>query len=736
MRLFLSFLLFLPVLSVAQDAVTATLKTGSTAAQLVLPVGSPPGPGDRIDVETSTGLLQVSISTPDGRVVTSATAESDGLTWDEARLRSPSDSADTGKSVMLWFKAAAKPGEYIVHLASPALRQPATVSARFVRVRDEYDQMFKQLPEAQRLGPFVLDPSRRTAELAWVLTADENDTMLDVVVTDPAAKVGLTLPDGTIVTPQSQGIAWWTGQSRDGFDASGDFLSFSSLLLPREGTHHVITLPIAFKGAYAVRVTLGTAVRAEVEAMVLPLEKLFDHDTSNLLKEPLPEGTVHVQFSPLPHYSFAGDKLALAVQLEGGPVAGPVRFEVQVEISALLPDSATGRRTFGKPRRAVVPVRFDKLPDGSYRGVLALTQPGLLHVGLKASGTTASGRRFSEEAIPSETLVTPLVASFVSLSERAVDDDGNGRPDRLEVTSLLDVRVPGKYQMRFEVSGSDAIGVVGTATATLPAGRQKLSGSMSAARLHTSLGDGPYQIRNVRLLGLEENTFGYLVKGEVAPLATAAYRRDQWDSREVRSPAGVDVRLMRPGKSGKFTAIEVTWEVETRGGECHWMGDLGLAHTFEAGYLPRGQNRLSLVFDARALAAQPTGLLSFTGHLVCQGRGDGAGRTTATVAFNPAQIEPRTSPVRVFCQTIFRIVINQPQVFMDAMLEMEGAKALSPSFRVTSVPDGLTATVYGNRLEIAASQALAPGRYFVGIEGTAGSETDTGEIVVDVVTAP
>jgi hypothetical protein len=50
-----------------------------------------------------------------------------------------------------------------------------------------------------------------------------------------------------------------------------------------------------------------------------------------------------------------------------------------------------------------------------------------------------------------------------------------------------------------------------------------------------------------------------------------------------------------------------------------------------------------------------------------------------------------------------------------------------------SVPTGLTAILQGANLRVTASDEVAPGRYYIRVEATAGKEHDSGEVVVDAV---
>jgi hypothetical protein len=54
-------------------------------------------------------------------------------------------------------------------------------------------------------------------------------------------------------------------------------------------------------------------------------------------------------------------------------------------------------------------------------------------------------------------------------------------------------------------------------------------------------------------------------------------------------------------------------------------------------------------------------------------------------------------------------------------------------YRLTSVPPGFTAQLQGAYLQVTASESVAPGRYFIGVEATSGNESGAGVVVVDAV---
>jgi hypothetical protein len=745
MRLFLSIFISMAIVSNAQDAgstepIQATLKAGATAGRLVIPIVVAPAPGDRLVIGTDTNALKITVVTPDGRRINPANADANGFDWSESPDTPRIGTTDGGFHAIVSFKGAGATGDYTVDFASSGLRKQAAVGAWYITDRDQYDQMLKESPGAQRVGPVSFAPSKRIQDLTLSLAADEIGTLIDIVVTDPSTTVRLKLPNGTTLTaqtPKSNDFEWKTAGSRDQADPPGAMFGIGGFLLPRIGTHHVIMLRTAVKGDYGIHLELAGSNPGEAEALLLPIERLLSDATASLNQPPkLPDGTILLQPTALPYNCFVGDRLDLAVRLIGDPAKDPVRFQVKVETRTPLPYKEGAPQEYAPPKVVTTPVMFTKEPGGEYRGVLIPKDRGIMRVSITASGTSAAGKPFRDEAMLTDVTVSPVVATFVLLTERAVDDDGNGRPDRWELTATLDVATPGKYEMRFDLSG-DGGGTGGEASATLAVGRRKLTASIPAAQIFERLKEGPYKVVNIQLFRPEGNSFGDFVKGTVPALTTAAYKRDQWDRGQVFGEEKVELRPIRPGKGGKFTAVEVTWQAAIQGGQCGWSGDLdvdgGSLSLLESGEFPKGLSSFTFEFDAAALAKSAKQEGHFSGIVNC-GNGDGgAASAFVPVTFDPSQYEPADSK-HSYSQLMIRAVIKEGYGG-SAELQVERKAPDAVTYRLTDVPAGLTAVLQGSILNVSVHENTAPGRYHVDVEATEGNEKETITVLVDAVPA-
>jgi hypothetical protein len=333
----------------------------------------------------------------------------------------------------------------------------------------------------------------------------------------------------------------------------------------------------------------------------------------------------------------------------------------------------------------------------------------------------------------------PVVATLVSISERAVDDNGNGLPDRLEITALLNVVKPGKYEIRFLISGPGGEALMGTGEGTLAAGRQQLKASVPAERLRDALRDGPFIINNVQVYRPVGNTFGDFVAGSVQPLKTAAYQRAGWDRGPVYGEEEVRLRPIRAAKSGKFRALEVVWEAVTTGGSCSWTGDLSVGndsiHLIQSGDLRPGRSRFVFEFEMGGLARATGNESSFHGIVNCEDGSEGAASALVRLRVVPREFEPWESSLSVISQWMMRATVGGGSDGATAQLETRGGGPGPVQYRLKSVPKGLTTHLLGADLQVAAGAQMTPGRYYIEVEAVSGSVSGAGMVVVDVVTA-
>jgi hypothetical protein len=262
--------------------------------------------------------------------------------------------------------------------------------------------------------------------------------------------------------------------------------------------------------------------------------------------------------------------------------------------------------------------------------------------------------------------------------------------------------------------------------------------SVPAERLRAALKDGPFTIDQVQVYRLTGNSLGDRVAGSVRALTTAAYKRAGWDRGAVFGEEEVRLRPVRAGKSGKYRALEVVWEAVSEGGSCSWTGDLSVdnvsVHLIQSGDLRPGRNRFVYEFDAGGWAREAGKAAGFHGIVNCEDGSAGAASAYVPLRVNPREFEPWGTAMPVVTQWMVRTTVGRDEG-ARAELETRGRAPGQVQYRLTSVPKGLNAMIQGADLLVAAGVGVAPGRYYIEVDGVSGRERGTGTVVVDVVTA-
>jgi hypothetical protein len=329
-----------------------------------------------------------------------------------------------------------------------------------------------------------------------------------------------------------------------------------------------------------------------------------------------------------------------------------------------------------------------------------------------------------------------VVARFRSLSEKAVDEDGNGTLDHLEIAAELDVVEPGKYEMRLSLNGPESQGLQARGEQMLGMGAQTMIVSIPAERLRVYLKDGPWKIGGVQIFRPEGNSFGDFVATDGLTLTTAAYKRAQWDPGASWGDDVVTARGIDPGPEGKFRLVEVQWKVFTPGGRCDWFASLGMDRyesdsVFVEANWPAGAKTISFVFDGKLIAGAPRNewFLSTIVGCAFPFRDDVGLRH---LVIDPKDFEQNHASFRLRVQ---KLVSVTPGESWRARVEVANKKVPDVNIRAAGSVPGISITplANGQLLDVHVAQDVKPGRYFVPLVATSGSETATTELVVDVV---
>jgi hypothetical protein len=490
-----------------------------------------PAIDDRFIVTLSTKQLGVVLITPQGQHVTKENSEASGYSWSDLDFQAAIGSTDGGQSVAITFAKPGAAGSYVLEVTGRGLATSAWAQGSFASTKREYAEVMRALNGVNGLktaGPVALRKQKPSVELAFNLTAEDRAAFFDIVITNDASTVWIVLPDGRRMDEtiaMDAGVEWTKVKQT----TNGDSTPF---LVQRAGTHHLISLENAPPGKYQIHATTAAGEPASVSAACLPLGRLSD----DLAREPtVGPGAVRLQAYGLPYDCYVGDKLDLAVGVLGDARASSLNFEVRLEYREIVRRSGPGPIEYTEPLVEPTPVTFTRSEDAVYRGRVAPARPGILRVGIRVIGRTTTGRSFSEETIIGSVNVHGVVARFRSLSEKAVDKDGNGILDHPEIAAELDVVLPGKYDLRLSLNGPESQGLLASGEQMLGVGPQTLIVSIPAERLRVYLKDGPWKIGGVQIFRPEGNSFGSFVATAAGlTLTTAAYKR----AHGTRAPHG------------------------------------------------------------------------------------------------------------------------------------------------------------------------------------------------------
>ncbi len=723
----------------APVSATMKFKPGPVASAIELQISDTPEPGDTLSAVVTTDALKVAFVLPDGRRISgSKGAEAAGFSWSEYPLTPAIGSSDGGHVTAIEFSKRGVPGRYVVELTARELTKEESANAHFVSKKQVYFDLMRQLPGVLMPPAVALGPS---ASITLDVKQDEKGALLDIVVPDANVKITLTLPDGRTLRPGEKhgpGVDWQTVAKREELDGPGAvWFSLSGCLLPVEGTHHVVSFELAAHGQYEIQVT-GTAGKAgELRAAFIPLGRTFadaDDEVRNAARVAADKVRIET-YKPGTRDGRIGEKLEVEFAILGDVERASLQLEVKFEFT---PSEAPG-----PPQ--VVPVKVTAGQDGHYHGTVMPRVAGPARLSIRASGTKTSGERFHEEVLLPNLYVSeppPLVARFLSLTAKPVDTNGNGKFERLDVSAMLDVVMPGKYFMDFRVADAASKEVSSFGATALSKGRQQITLSISARDMRHRLKDGPYSVLNLRIYRGKGN-LGDDVAIPPQEFHTAALKQDQWEPDPIFGDDHATIRGIRPAPSGRFQFSEVEWNATTPGGSCSWRAQLIPAaggHAAEigsAGKLAAGQSRLRFVFPGPDIALAGSRELFFVPTAEC-GDVDDSGSHSMKLTVDPGQFEPPPSTLRISAQNMLRL---RPGGSDRIVVDVPGKKRGDVLFKVTSVPAALSAFLDVGPpnfaaqadIDIEVSQRAPAGRYFIGVSATSAGQAAATELVVDVI---
>jgi hypothetical protein len=438
----------------------------------------------------------------------------------------------------------------------------------------------------------VVRPGAR--DVVTAITVDpspDGGDLLAVMLMADGIQVQIEMPDGRRITQStaaSMKFEWEvTGQGQE-----------MALLMPGlqgKVNHLLILPPNAPNGRYRIH---ADASNLKENSALMVIFMPIGSGAKGLAGDTDTVRTALTTTGGLRHY--AGDKVELI---------GAV-FEGDRSISnARLTGQAVEVDEQGMPKGKAAPVNFKWIgtaTSGAYHAELPMTAAGEYSVAVKVRGKYANGTEFERNAGDSIT-IEPRRAQILSLTERPLDDDGNGLIDRIEITARLHVDMPGEYFLLVDLTSADGKHFAPErGKAELGLGEGTITAWVDRYSLTHVEADGPYKM-DARIFRKEGAGQGFAFRLEDAGV-TRAYKRSTFD----RGPyyfAGTATATPKSA-TGKapFDQLVVGLDVFTPGGDCNWMAHLrsGNKETDlqnNVGKLPKGASVVTLTFLGDTLAS-------------------------------------------------------------------------------------------------------------------------------------
>lgn len=488
--------------------------------QLTVPVPKPPTPNDDLVLWSPTRQLKITLITPQGKRITEENATEAGLDWLETRPPVDSADADSPKTVSVRFRDLRAVGDYVFEIVPHDLQKIVEVTAAFRPEVTGFPGMAPEgPPTAIYRGPAKVQGK---AMLEWPLQVDEDGATIDILVTEPSAKVGLLIPQGLTLDPATArryGIGWQVTEDPSQLDAPGGLVSISGVYLQEKGTHHLIYFPRAVRGVY--RAIVESDKPCEMRVGFFPTGRLAQaaFDVFERVAQQ-PTGAVKLAMDPLPPVLHVGDSVPLQVEFTGEPVRRQVNFEAALEYT---PDG-------GPTQTRTLPMMFSWSLDNTFRSYFQPELPGTLKIQLTAAGRTVTGVPFTVKVDAPPVRVKPLAARLMGIYEQARDVDGNTRLDRLEIVMELDVLQPGEYQMGIRLFNRGNQSQAAQVTRNLAVGRQIIVFPFAASQVLALGMDGPYFASNLEITVRQPDGAGDPIQTHGIRLTTQPYRLAQWQT--------------------------------------------------------------------------------------------------------------------------------------------------------------------------------------------------------------
>lgn len=321
----------------------------------------------------------------------------------------------------------------------------------------------------------MLKPGDSPLELPYMADpAPGGGDVFHCILSDDGAVVTLLTPSGEEISESNGEAQGYTFSAFEGIQNNSYLVGPASI----PGFHTFIELPPGAKpGNYRLKVAPGALKKSATVRSF--------YNSSSSIRVALAPGVSAVQ---------AGDPIAFSAMVYDGsaPVAGAT---VTLRIQSLDNLASRAEAEFELPDSGPIDPQSG---DGHYIGIWNSVKPGKYAAAAKITGTGSSGLPFSRITTANFTVLKKL-ARFESVADSAVDDNGDGTPDRVIVASRLDVTTAGTYQFVFNLRTAER-SITTRTNHELEAGARRIESGISFATLAGLGVDGPYDITDVFLI--------------------------------------------------------------------------------------------------------------------------------------------------------------------------------------------------------------------------------------------
>ena len=285
--------------------------------------------------------------------------------------------------------------------------------------------------------------------------------------------------------------------------------------------------------------------------------------------------------------------------------------------------------------------------DGMYEAFVKPASVGTYHVQVAATGAGAGGANFRRTAA-TELRIVPHNAQINGVSDRGLDDNGDGLYDRIGITPTANLVKAGTYSISVRLRASNGHELQRSIEQSFSVGSASAEVTFSALDVVRDLGvEGPYDVAEVRYF---EVLNGDLVPADIrydlGP--TAPYSFNSLQHQPLRLSGQGDATGRDTNGNGLYDALEITIQIIADfAGTYNYSTTLVDGNGRELGFrsgtvtLATGPNTLTLSFDGSPIGAGGKNGPYFLSNLLLFGAGQSLIVTKAftTQIFSANQFE-------------------------------------------------------------------------------------------------